>query len=189
MNGDQTSPIPVPALARMQRESVRGSNSGTTGFHALPSEALEKLEEMLEKLTDASRARCSLVLDRTGLILSGCGDFHPLNPAVMGATAAGVVAALNSMVARSASPEVSVRIYGAEVEKIHFVLLGERLILCLLLGRLTTSGQMRQAVKEFLNEVNPLLDRYRPDQQQGASVLQSVMYIETKLDEMFKDFK
>ena len=115
------------------RQSTARNNAAVgsgTNVYAIPPDQLENLDRALEKLLDSSKARCGLILDRTGMILAYAGDFHPVNPQVMGATAAGVIAALNSMVARAASPEINVRFYGSEVDRIHFLLLGDRLILC-----------------------------------------------------------
>lgn len=167
------------------KAEARSGRGDQTGIHSLPAEALEHLENEIVALLDKSRARCGLVLDRTGLILAAAGDFHPISPQIMGATAAGVVAALNTMVARAASPEISVRFYGSDLEKIHFLLLGDRLVLCLLLGRFAQSSAVRAAVKNFQGNIAPLLERYRPTQEQAAGVLKSVAFIESKLDDLF----
>jgi hypothetical protein len=167
------------------KSDARSARGDQTGIHSLPAEALEQLENEIVSLLDKSRARCGLVLDRTGLILAAAGDFHPISPQIMGATAAGVVAALNTMVARAASPEISVRFYGSDLEKIHFLLLGDRLVLCLLLGRFAQSSAVRAAVRSFQANISPLLERYRPTQEQAAGVLKSVAFIESKLDDLF----
>jgi len=175
----------------LRQNPARNSAAVGTGtnVYAIPPDQLENLDRALEKLLDQSKARCGLILDRTGMILAYAGDFHPVNPQVMGATAAGVIAALNSMVARAASPEINVRFYGSEVDRIHFLLLGDRLILCLLLGRTALGGNVRSAVKAFSSSVQPMLERFRPDARQAEDVLKSVQYIESKLDDMFKDYK
>jgi len=168
----------------------RQQHPGTgTNVYAIPPDQLDNLDRELEKLIDASKARCGLILDRTGMILGYAGDFHPVNPQVMGATAAGVIAALNSMVSRAASPEINVRFYGSEVDRIHFLLLGERLILCLLLGKHAMGGNVRSAVKSFSAAINPMLERFRPDARQAEEVMKSVAFIESKLDDMFTDHK
>lgn len=170
----------------MTRERTPAHLSGT-GFIALPDEAVVRLEEDLLSLIEECKARCGLVLDRTGLILAAAGDFHPISPQIMGATAAGVIAALNTMVARAQSPEVSVRFFGSELEKIHFFLLGDRMILCLILGRYSLSVNVRTAMKNFAGKSAPMLERFRPSRGQAENVRKSVQFIESKLDELFKD--
>ncbi|MBI5153776.1 hypothetical protein HZA57_00935 [Candidatus Poribacteria bacterium] len=159
-------------------------------IYSLSSEILETIHNALEALVEESRARCALVIDRTGCIMASAGDFHPINPATMGATAAATIAALNTMVSRASSPEVSVKFYGAEIDKIHFVLLQERLVLCLLHTRHATSGQIRSAARAFINQISPELeaDRRRTSESE-TTLLESVNYIETKLDQLFKDYQ
>ncbi len=170
-------------------QGARAASTGTTNVYAIPPDQLDSLDRALEELIDKSKARCGIILDRTGMILAYAGDFHPVNPQVMGATAAGVIAALNSMVSRAASPEINVRFYGSDVDRIHFLLLGERLILCLLLGRHAMGGNVRSAVRQFSGAIDPLLSRFRPDAKQAEEVMKSVQFIESKLDDMFKDYK
>lgn len=103
----------------------------------------------------------------------------------MGAIAAGAVAALNSLVARAESPELSIRFYGADVERIHFALLSDRLILTLVHPRIAGSGGVRAATKAFIQKVRPMIDR----DQTRPSTFQSLQFIENKLDQLFTDPK
>lgn len=176
---DQNAPV--------RQNDLIDRNSGT-GFFSLPPATAQALERELEVLLDKSRAKCSFVLDRTGVILAAAGDFHPLNSQVMGATAAGVIAALNTMVARANSAEVSVKFYGSDVDKIHFVLLSDRLTLCMLHSRLTASGPARAAARAFAARVTSILAADRGVPAEAEKLMQTVNFIENKLDEMFKDF-
>lgn len=152
-------------------------------------EFLEKMDDHLEGLLLESKAKCAMVIDRSGCILSSAGDFHPLSQENMGAMAAGVIAALNAMVSQASSPEVSIKFYGAEIDKVHYVVLADRLILCMLLSRHATSGQIRQAARNFTADILPLIARERASSQQtnAGDLLKSVQYIESKLNEMFLD--
>lgn len=167
-------------------ERGRRNTGTTTDLVHFSEEALDAIEEALEILIDESSARCALVIDRTGCILAYCGDFHPIGKETMGATAAGVVAALNTMVARASSPEVSVRLYGADVDKIHFLVVADRIILCLLYSRRTTAGRIRAAAKAFSHTITPILSKER-DSTTPESLVKSVQFIENKLNDMFKD--
>lgn len=162
-----------------------------TGIVQFSNDILEQIDDALESLIQESKAKCAVVIDRTGVILSSAGDFHPIAHDTMGAVAAGVIAALNTMVSRASSPEVSVKFYGGEIDKIHFLVIQERLILCMLHSRHTTSGQIRAAAKTFTSTIIPLIEKDKnqgPDAEQGKDLAKSVQYIETKLNEMFKDF-
>lgn len=172
----------------MTNERGKRNNAGT-GIIYFSNEVLEQVDDALEVLLDESKAKCAMVIDRTGCILSSAGDFHPHAQDTMGATAAGVIAALNTMVARAASPEVSVKFYGSEIDKIHFMLLGDRLILCMLHSRHTTSGQIRAAAKAFSNTALPILrsEKTKEPATGGEDLAKSVLYIESKINELFKD--
>lgn len=158
-----------------------------TGVVHFSDEFLEHLDDQVDVLLHESKAKCAMIIDRTGCILSSAGDFHPLSHDNMGAMAAGVIAALNAMVSRATSPEVSVKFYGAEVDKVHFVVLADRLILCMLHNRHTTSGQIRQAARNFTSAVLPTIDRERQTNTNAGTdeLLKSVQYIESKLNELF----
>ncbi len=104
----------------------------------------------------------------------------------MGATAAGVVAALNTMVANASSPEVSIRLYGADVDKVHFLVIADRVILTLLYSRRTTAGRVRSAAKSFAQAVAPLIEN-QDDTTNHEHLVKSVQFIENKLNDMFKD--
>jgi len=152
-------------------------------FFALSANTIEEVEKALQQLMEQSRARCAFVLDRTGCILASTGDFYPMNPETMGAIAAGAIAALNQLVARAESREVSIRFYGSELERIHFALISDRVILTILHPHHSTTGMVRAATKNFIQKIRPLLesDQTRP------GPLASVQYIEKKLDELFSD--
>lgn len=165
---------------------VRGSGSQ---FFALSYRVLEIVNERLTRMVEEDHVRCAMLIDRTGCIMASAGDFHPINPSTMGATAAATIAALNTMVSRATSPEVSVKFYGAEIDRIHFFLVEERLILCLLTSRNATQSNIRSVAKTFATELGREIDEDRQQNRgEGRELLQSVNYIENKLDELFKDF-
>lgn len=161
--------------------------TATAGIVFFSSDVLEKIDEAVEVLLEESKARCALVIDRTGCLLSSAGDFYPLAEDTMGAVAAGVIAALNTMVSRATSPEVSIKLYGSDVDKIHFLVIKDRLILCMLHTRHTTGGQIRAAAKSFSNTVTPIIEREKSDSQEGTDLAKSVQYIEAKLNDLFKE--
>jgi hypothetical protein len=179
--------MPPPAK-KSDTQRLRGT--GPNALFSLSDSVLELVHEALETLLDDSRAKCAMVVDRTGVILASAGDFHPLNPSTMGATAAATIAALNSMVARASSPEVSVKFYGADVDKIHFVLIDERLVLCLLHSRHATSGQVRTSSRTFVTAIQPHLEAdKRAKAETDTDLLKSLSFIEQKLDKLFGEPK
>ena len=179
---------PDPESTQMSAGDRPRRNTTGTGIVHFSTSVLEEMDTALEVLLDESKAKCAMVIDRTGCILSSAGDFHPLSQDNMGAVAAGVVAAINTMVARASSPEVSVKFYGAEIDKIHFQLLADRLILCMMHSRHTTTGQVRAAGKAFCTQIVPILQKDKGNEVDGANLAKSVQYIESKINEMFKDF-
>jgi len=164
-----------------------GGHGNSTGFVYFSEVVISAMDEALGILVADSDARCALVIDRTGCILSSCGDFHPVDRDTMGATAAGVVGALSYMVAQSTSQELSIKLYGADPDKIHFSVLAERLILCVLYSRQTTTGQVRAAARTFTQTMTPLMAKEGTGQQDTESILKSVQYIESKLNDIFQD--
>ena len=186
--GDETQPSGTSA-PRESNATGRVSKTSTNQVYSVSLKVLDVMHRELNRLMNESKARCGLVIDRTGCILASAGDFAPIDPSTMGATAAATVAALNRMVSRSTSPEVSVKFYGSDLDKIHFFLLEERLVLCLLHSRsASTNAAIRGAAREFADTVEKALalskDEETPD---AKNVIESVSYIESKLDALFKD--
>jgi predicted regulator of Ras-like GTPase activity (Roadblock/LC7/MglB family) len=173
-------------MTNQDRQRRVPSSSGLIFFS---SEVLEQIDRALLDLLEESKAKCAVLIDRTGCILSSAGDFHPMAEENMGAVAAGVIAALNTMVARASSPEVSVRFYGSDIDKIHFTVVADRLILCMLHSRQTTSGQIRSAAKAFSTVAKKLVESAKiSDDTESEDLARSVQFIENKLNDMFKDF-
>lgn len=169
--------------AGLSLEERLGPASTGPQFFVLSRRTIEELEGALTELWEQSRARCAFILDRTGCILASQGDFYPMNPQTMGAIAAGAIAALNSLVSRAESREVTIRFYGGEIERIHFALISDRLIVTLLHSHNATTGNIRNAVRNFIQRVRPILER----EQTRPGPIASVEYIEKKLDEMFRE--
>jgi len=165
---------------------IRGASASGALIH-FSSEALQRIDLALDDLLAESKARCVFVIDRTGCILSSAGDFHPLAPETMAAVAAGVIAALNTMVSRATSPEVSIRFYGGNIDRIHYMLLADRVILCMMHGKSTTTGSIRAAAKKCGTIMESLIDSDKCSIYDAGTVIKSVSYIESKLNDLFKD--
>jgi hypothetical protein len=166
------------------RENHQAGNGGIVEFS---EDILSTMDGALAMLLEETGSRCAFVIDRTGCILSASGDFHPIGRETMGATAAGVIAALNTMVAQAVSPEVSIKLYGSEVDKVHFYVIADRLVLGILQTRSSTTGTVRNAARSFAQTISPLLARDRAEGHDTQRVVKSVQYIESKLDDIFKD--
>lgn len=170
-------------------QSPRGHGS-TSHIYALSRAILELMSQTLKELVE-SGARCAVVVDRTGCIMSSEGNFTGIDPGTMGATAAATVAALNKLVARESSREVSVRFYDSAIDKIHFVVIDKRLTLCLLYNQADTGAGIRAAAKAAAKRIADAIavDRNEGMEKDQEQLLESVNYIEGKLDELFKDFQ
>jgi predicted regulator of Ras-like GTPase activity (Roadblock/LC7/MglB family) len=171
------------------RERTRRKMTGTTtgDLVLFGDEVLKAMDEALHILVEETGARCAFVMDRTGVVLASVGDFHPTGPETMGATAAGVIAALNSMVGRTTNTEMSVKVYSSEIDKIHFSVVIDRLVLCILQTRQTTTGTVRTASRTFAQSITPLLVTEQDTSDDTQRVVKSVRYIESKLDDIFKE--
>lgn len=149
------------------------------------------MAEALAELVDQGGARCAVVVDRTGCIMGSEGRFDQVDPATMGATAAATIAALNKMVSRESSREVSVRVHDAEIDKIHFVVIDQRLTLCLLYSHDETGAGIRAAARSVARRIAADVDEDRSNGvgKDQEDLIESVSYIENKLDELFKDLQ
>ncbi len=167
------------------------SSAGTGRVYALSCDVLDRMSEVLSELVETGGARCAAVVDCTGCIMGSEGDFAGVDPGTMGATAAATIAALNKMVSRESSQEVSVRFYGAALDRIHFVVVDSRLTLCLLYKHGETGEGIRAAARSAAKRIaeNVAEDRDNGLGRDQKDLIESVGYIENKLDELFKDLQ
>jgi len=179
----------MSANSNHPNEAKKGPVHGTgSQLYSLSNTVLDVVHDELKELVDSSKARCAMVLDRTGCIMASAGDFHPVNPDNLGATAAATIAALNSMVSRASSPEVSVTFYDSDIDQIHFMVLEQRLVLCLLHSKTATKGSIRAVAREFADKVAKAVDEdKRNSKGEQQDLRKSVNYIESKLDQLFSD--
>ncbi len=172
-------------MEKTPRPKPREGSSGE--LLQFSSALLEKIDAAVELLLAGSRARCILVIDRSGLIVSSGGDFSDVGSDTMGAVGAGVVAALRTLVADKETPEISIKLYGSDIGRIHFMVLANRLILLMMHSRENSTGEVRAASRQFASNILPLLREESEKMHDTDELVRSVQYIETKLNEMFGD--
>lgn len=152
-------------------------------LYSLSKETISAIERNLQRLIKKSLPRCAFLFERSGYIICSKGDFQYLQPEDMGAIAAGAIAALQSMVSITNSSELTITFHNTTGDRIHFAVVTPRILLAVLYDTQTNTKKVREGVREFLKVCKPYLlkDETHP------TGLDSVQFINEKLNELFKD--
>ena len=152
-------------------------------FFSLSEDVLEGVEVALNELLTQSKARCCMVIDRSGCLVLQCGRFDSLHPEEMSAVGAGVFAALQSLVNMTESHELTVNFHTPNLDNIHFQEINKRMILAVIYRFYEVSEEViREQSTTFVAETQPMLSGDETD----VVSLGSIKFISKKLDELFE---
>jgi len=162
-------------------------NSSTNQLYALSYRVLDLMDNSLADLLRNCDAKCALIIDRTGCIMASTGDFTGMEPSNMAATGAATIAALNTFAPGKGVHEASVDFHHDEADFIYFLTVENRLSLCIVYKH-DNHDELRKSCRLFADEIKREIQEDKEKIITGKSDIQeSVNYIESKLDELFKD--
>ena len=155
----------------------------------LYEEEIEQIDRVLTRLIKEAEAKCALLVDKDGHLLTRQGFTHTLDTTALAALLAGSFASTKEIARLVGEPEFSVLFHQGKKDHIHISLIGERTILVIIFDDRTTIGMVRLFAKEISESLleilanagqkadNPSLDL---DDEFSASA-------ENKLDDIFQD--
>lgn len=161
------------------------SNSGMVIYE----EQIEKINQLLTKLIKGAEAKCALLVDKDGHLITRQGFTHSLDTTALAALLAGSFASTKEIARLVGEPEFSVLFHQGKRDHIHINLVGERSILVIIFDDRTTIGMVRLYAKEIGGEMAAIFDE--PPQRKAPKTEPVnegyTRSVEKEMNNLFKD--
>ena len=152
-------------------------------------EETAKIDGILRKLLKGSEAKCALLVDKDGHLITRQGFTHSLDTTALAALLAGSFASTKEIARLVGEPEFSVLFHQGKRDHIHMSLVNERTILVVIFDDRTTIGMVRLYAKESSEELNRIFEVAADQSCHGDEGLSDEFAdsAESKLDDIFQD--
>lgn len=153
-------------------------------------EEINQVDAMISKMLKGAEAKCALLVDKDGHLITRQGFTHSLDTTALAALLAGSFASTREIARLVGEPEFSVLFHQGKKDHIHMSLVGERSILVVIFDDRTTIGMVRLYAKETALELAKIFEKI---QKQSTSTDKSGISSEfatqagDKLDDIFQD--
>jgi predicted regulator of Ras-like GTPase activity (Roadblock/LC7/MglB family) len=152
-------------------------------------EEIERIEKILNRLIKNSQAKCALLVDKDGHLITRQGFTHSLDTTALAALLAGSFASTREIARLVGEPEFSVLFHQGKKDHIHICLVGERSILVVIFDDRTTIGLVRLYAKETSEELATILAPATEEKRDDETKMDSDFStsLESKLDDIFTE--
>ena len=161
------------------------SNSGMVIYE----EQIEKINQLLTKLIKGAEAKCALLVDKDGHLITRQGFTHSLDTTALAALLAGSFASTKEIARLVGEPEFSVLFHQGKRDHIHINIVGERSILVIIFDDRTTIGMVRLYAKEIGGALSAIFDE-KPQRKSNKPEPVTEGFtqgVEQEMDNLFKD--
>lgn len=150
---------------------------------------LEQIEKAMVHLLKTAEAKCALLVDKDGHLITRQGFTHSLDTTALAALLAGSFASTREIARLVGEPEFSVLFHQGKKDHIHISLVGERGILAVIFDDRTTIGMVRLYAREIGEELANILSKAQDEEGVEEEEIDSefTSSAENKLDDIFKD--
>jgi predicted regulator of Ras-like GTPase activity (Roadblock/LC7/MglB family) len=124
---------------------------------------MELVERVLVEFLRKSGARCALLIDKDGHLVTSAGDEAGVDPDTISALVAGAFAATKEMAKLLGEQEFSALFHQGTHDSIQLSLVGGRSILTVLFDDSTTLGMVRLYVSEAVRRLAEIMERPASD--------------------------
>lgn len=158
-------------------------------YQVIYEEEIEKIEKILYRLIKNSQAKCALLVDKDGHLITRQGFTHSLDTTALAALLAGSFASTREIARLVGEPEFSVLFHQGKKDHIHICLVGERSILVVIFDDRTTIGLVRLYAKETSEELTTILASVTEEKRGKSTKMDSDFShsLESKLDDIFAE--
>jgi predicted regulator of Ras-like GTPase activity (Roadblock/LC7/MglB family) len=123
------------------------------------AEDLEKIDKYLLEFLKLSQARCALLIDKEGHMVTRVGDTENLDLDTISALVAGSFAATREMARILGEVEFADLFHQGKNESIQLYLVGERTLLTVIFNKSTTVGMVRLYAAEIAKKLAVLFQK------------------------------
>ena len=153
-------------------------------------EEINQIETLMSKMLKGAEAKCALLVDKDGHLITRQGFTHSLDTTALAALLAGSFASTKEIARLVGESEFSVLFHQGKKDHIHMSLVGERSILVVVFDDRTTIGMVRLYAKETAVELATVFEQVmaksNPNDSHGIST-EFVDMAQDKLDDIFHD--
>ncbi len=155
----------------------------------LYEEEISRIDKVLSRLIKGAEAKCALLVDKDGHLITRQGFTHSLDTTALAALLAGSFASTREIARLVGEPEFSVLFHQGKRDHIHISLVGERTILVVIFDDRTTIGMVRLYAKEVGDELALIFREAKEKAKKPAKPISSDFssQAESRLDDIFKD--
>ena len=151
-------------------------------------EEINQIETILNRLLKGAEAKCALLVDKDGHMITRQGFTQTLDTTALGALLAGSFASTKEIARLVGEPEFSVLFHQGKKDHIHMSIVGERSILVVIFDDRTTIGMVRLYAKEAAVELEKIFQEIQKNSQGGSSISEDFSdEAQDKLDDIFQD--
>lgn len=155
-----------------------------------PSDS-ERIEKILSDLIYESNARCALLVDRTGQLVTTVGEQPEFDSAAFASLTAADFSANDQLASLIGEEEFSSLFHQGQNESMYLADIGRRLILVVLFNKQTTLGLVRIKIKEAVSGLNRAFEDVfgRTDRGRETPALERgfVDEAEDEIDRLFRE--
>ena len=154
----------------------------------LYEDQIKKIDKALTRIIKESEAKCALLVDKDGHLITRQGFTHTLDTTALAALLAGSFASTKEIARLVGEPEFSVLFHQGKRDHIHISLIGERTILVVIFDDRTTIGMIRLYAKEVGETLKSILES-SPESADGEMELgeEFTDSADAKLDDIFQE--
>lgn len=124
-------------------------------------EEIDQLNESISRMLKESDAKCALLVDRDGHMITRQGSTQSMDTSALAALVAGSFASTKEIARLVGEPEFSVLFHQGKKDSIHISLVDEQSILVVIFDDRTTIGMVRLFVKETAEKLAKLFEEAR----------------------------
>lgn len=122
-------------------------------------EEITKIDALLTRMLKGAEAKCALLVDKDGHLITRQGFTHSLDTTALAALLAGAFASTKEIARLVGEPEFSVLFHQGKKDHIHMSIVGERSILVVIFDDRTTIGMVRLYAKETSQELTRIFEQ------------------------------
>lgn len=151
-------------------------------------EEINKIDALLSKMIKGAEAKCALVVDKDGHLITRQGFTHSLDTTALAALLAGSFASTKEIARLVGEPEFSVLFHQGKKDHIHMSIVGERSILVVIFDDRTTIGMVRLYARETAQELATIFGQItkKTDSKQVVNT-NFASVANDRLDDIFQD--
>ena len=151
-------------------------------------EEIAVIDELIKKMLKGAEAKCALLVDKDGHLITRQGFTHSLDTTALAALLAGSFASTKEIAKLVGEPEFSVLFHQGKKDHIHMSIVGERSILVVIFDDRTTIGMVRLYARETAKELTrvfaEVVERKEPDETLSDDFSDKA---QERLDDIFQD--